>query len=692
MINQQIRFECQNKNFATFQISEERKVFLSQLFDLSCGLDGKDSSPEAIKGLISFDSSVGCFSTDELSLVEHDFDDNSASFAFCDTNENIRIETSWKVCNQTGILNRRDKIHNIGKEDINLSRYLARFVFTPDKYEIFSQASSWCDENQGVWQDLNHGRMMLKNEGGRTTQGGTPCMCLRNKDTRKGIAFHIFPRGNWVIKVSSYTAENSLPYTVVELGLSDDNLNLKLSVGEPLELPEILILSLPGGLVENGAPGLHRFLLENHFKQAKPSAPVVYNTWFDAFECLDVERLRKQLDAAKEIGCEVFVVDAGWYGAGDGDWASQVGDWREKEKSAFKGKMADFAREVRDCGLRFGLWMEPERNFSTVPAVKKNSGWFLKGDCGCYYPDLTKQEVYDYIFSEMSRLVETYELVWMKVDFNFKLGIDPYGREFSNYYSKWYELLDELRLKYPEVFFEGCASGAMRLDINTLSHFDGHFLSDNVNPSDALRIYQHAILRLLPGRLGKWITLRSIGNSIPQYGLPIDKAPMSYVTPAGCGATWDQSETVDIDFAARVAIPGMLGFSGDIAGLPKEAQSRLLYHTEFYKKWREFIIGSVGHLLTPVKLKNDHTGWVAIQLTNPQSKDSLLFVYRLDDSSQEKTFSLRELDADANYSIKVEHKSSIQAEVLKGSQLMKEGIKITLPKRNDAAIIVIEQS
>ena len=55
---------------------------------------------------------------------------------------------------------------------------------------------------------------------------------------------------------------------------------------------------------------------------------MVYNTWFDQFEVLGVPRLRRQLQAAKRLGSEVFVVDAGWYGPEADDWWSQAGDWR----------------------------------------------------------------------------------------------------------------------------------------------------------------------------------------------------------------------------------------------------------------------------------------------------------------------------------------------------------------------------
>ncbi len=117
--------------------------------------------------------------------------------------------------------------------------------------------------------------------------------------------------------------------------------------------------------------------------------------------------------------------------------------------------MADFADEVRGAGLGFGLWMEPERLCVSVPIRLEHPEWFLLGTNNQYYPDLSLDEVARYIYSEMSRLVETYKLAWMKVDFNFELGVDPTGSEFSLYYEKLYGILDKLQDQHPQVFLRG---------------------------------------------------------------------------------------------------------------------------------------------------------------------------------------------------------------------------------------------
>ena len=603
--------------------------------------------------------------------------------------DGLKVKSVWTLSKQAGIWSRRDTIENASPEYATIAGCLARFAFSPGHYEIYSQGSRWCRENQGRWRPLDHGETVLRCDGGRTTQGATPYLCLRGSDGNAAIAFHIVPCGDWVIRVKAETVFDSLPAVVVELGLSDANLKLRMAPGESRELPEILLQSVPRAMPQLAAPALHRYLLEHGPGEAKPFAPVVYNTWFDDFASLKPGRLEKQLGAAKAIGCEVFVVDAGWYGAGEGDWGQQVGDWREKRGAAFDGRMTEFADKVRAAGLGFGLWMEPERLGASVPARRRHPAWFRPGEGGFYYPDLANARARAWVLAGMSRLIETYQLVWMKVDFNFSFGHDPHGSAFSGYYTEWYALLDSLRRRYPHVFFEGCASGGMRLDLNTLSHSDGHFLSDNVNPWDALRIYQSALLRLPPGRLARWVALRSVGRTIPKYGTPVDEGDAVVVTPAGNGAVWDRSETVDIDFAARAAMAGMFGVTGDLAGLPCEALKRLRHHVAFFKKWRRFIAGSTAHLLTPPGAIGDRSGWAAIQMRKPGSSRSLVFVYRLDDATSRQRFRLQGLAAEKTYQVRIDDPEDRQPAQVSGRELMTVGLDAELTTRHSAAIVTV---
>jgi Alpha-galactosidase len=679
-------YKLPGRGLTAFTATNE-EINLNSLFGVSCGIDGNNSGIMQAKELacVSIDKAKSDAAGFTLEYSAFETDHFFAAWRLNGTG--LELSSNWRFCPKTGVWSRKDKLVNTGNESITITRCLARFIFSPGSYEVYSQSSSWCNENYGVWQTLHHGSLVFGCEGGRTTQGSTPYLCIKENSRQSGVVFHIIPEGNWIIKVIARTGPGySLPFAVVELGLSDENLYLGLKAGQSIELPEILIQELMDGDPVKSAARLHRYLLEHEAKVSVKPLPVVYNTWFDLFDKFYRDRLEKQLTTAKALGCEVFTVDAGWFGAGEGNWYVQTGDWREKVNGGFNGKMLEFADEVRAAGLGFGLWMEPERIGAAAPVLSDHPEWFISAENGSHYLDLTQPEAYRYIIGEISRIIETYRIVWLKFDFNFSLGIDPYGSEFLRYYGVWYNIIKELRAKYPGVFFEGCAGGGMRLDIQSQMNCDAHFISDNANPSDILQIYQGAILRLLPGHLTKWAILRPLGKTVPICGRPIEEAQNIIITADG--PTWEFSKTVDPGFLLLTAMPGVMGLGGDIAGLPDEIAKTVKAHINFYKAHRELLYNSIGYQLTPLWRDKADRRWTAVQLQDFKGTDSMVFVYRLDDSVGCICIMPRELDGSGKY--KVEYwNCSMEAFEDSGEKLMDEGINVEVPSRFGAAVAVI---
>ncbi|MEN6451746.1 MAG: alpha-galactosidase [Thermoguttaceae bacterium] len=673
-------------NDTTLFAEDAGRVWLRRLCGLPCGNDGQDNGPVETQGPAILVTSLGRFEGGAFQLSEQEFDATTARLAWSVADGALRLETVWTFCPQTGVISRRDRLVNTGSKPATVFRVQARFAFPSGRYEVYAQQSRWCNENQGRWLSLHAGSLRFGCVQGRITQGGTPYMCLREIDAGRGVAFHVVTRGNWSIEAAARPIMDVHPFAVVHLGMASDDLRLELPPGGVVECPELLIQPLPTGEPADAAPRLHRWW-QNHRPAGHEEMPVVFNTWFDQFEVLELPRLREQLQAAKEVGCEVFVVDAGWYGPQAGDWFAQAGDWREKLDGAFRGSMSAFADEVRAAGLGFGLWMEPERFGPNVPILKEHPEWFRPGQSPFFRIDLEHPAAYEYLRGEISRLVETYKLAWMKIDFNFELGFDATGAELAGYYEAWYRLLDEIRQRHSQTVFEGCSSGAMRLDLGNVSHVDGHFLTDTVNPVDVVRIGQGALLRLPPGHLTKWACVRSVGKTIPRYTKSVADSPVSIVTP--CCALWDPSETVEVDFVMAAAIPGVFGLGGDLAGLPAEARARIAQHVAFFRQWRKVIRRSIAHLLTPPMPKMDREGWAALQLADPQGGSALLFVYRLNDGSSAKRFALRELDANARYVLTRHTPSGQEPQTVRGGDLMADGIEVQLPARYQAAIFAL---
>lgn len=678
-------YQYKNESPTLFSADSAHAFQLNRLFGMLCA---KSTCPW-VSGLFALDTDKGTLLFDRENQCKTEMHQDGFSITCTDTSAGLKVQSIWTFCSDTGIWNRKDSLTNISDENILILRSLARFSLAPGDYEIYSQGSRWCHESQGHWQPLTNGSVVLSCEGGRTTQGATPYLCIRNRHQASGVVFHVVPKGNWVIKASIRTAPgDSIPFTVLEMGLSDEHLRLCLKPGQTVELPEILMQELLNGQPQCSASRLHQYLLKQNRNNRQPELPVVYNTWFDAFGDLKTDRLKRQLAAGKEVGCEVFTVDAGWYGQSGDDWYTQCGDWRERQKGAFYGRMKDFACTVRAAGLGFGLWMEPERFGPGVPIIKEHPDWFIDAKNGYFYLDLCNEDARTYIHGEIIRLIETYDLAWMKLDFNFDLGIDPTGAEFLWYYEAWYSIIEDIRRRFPQLFLEGCASGAMRLELSSIQHCDAHFLSDTVYPPDMLQIFEGTLLRLLPGHIAKWAVLRSAGKTVPVYGTEIEDSPETLLVP--CGATWEVSQTANIDFAVFAAMPGVMGFSGDLAGLSAVSKDRLIELVNFYKQHRYALYNSAAELLTPLTDAYEQHHWQVIQMMPTDDSDSIVFAYRLNDASGEYTVEPLHLAESQLYHVEYWDGKEIFKAVT-GESLMKAGIPVEISERYYATAVVINK-
>jgi hypothetical protein len=217
--------------------------------------------------------------------------------------------------------------------------------------------------------------------------------------------------------------------------------------------------------------------------------------------------------------------------------------------------------------------------------------------------------------------------------------------------------------------------------------FDGHFLSDNVNPWDILRVYQQGLLRLPPYRLIKWLVIQP-GAKVSLYGSEQYEQHSTVATPAPPGAGFDQYERIDLNFACLMASSGMFGLSGNFVDFEENQLGEIKKHLDFYKKWRDFFKESVVYQNEEPKPIGNRKGFVTLQYFNEENKNSLLYIYKLKELRKTYTCYLKGIIESDEYQI-----SSFDGEikqVMKGD-LMKNGISITLDRENTASLIIIER-
>jgi alpha-galactosidase len=140
--------------------------------------------------------------------------------------------------------------------------------------------------------------------------------------------------------------------------------------------------------------------------------------------------------------------------------------------------------------------------------VNPNSSLYLEHPdwvmhAGDHKRTLTRSElVQEHIINSVSNILDNADVTYIKWDNN--RGIHEMSKPSDNYAYMLgiYHVIDTLTTKYPEVLWEGCASGGGRFDAGLLHYWPQHWTSDNTDASDRLTIQLGTSLAYPPSAMG----------------------------------------------------------------------------------------------------------------------------------------------------------------------------------------------
>lgn len=648
---------------------ESKLLTLTSLAGMACGHNGlEDDFSCSGLAIVCIDNMR--FEGAKLEYTVNESANNTFSFSAADKNKTFRLNAVWQFEKDYKLISCKYTLSNTSGRKFILRRALPRFVFAPGEYELMWQMCRWNNENQMQSAKLRGEDIFLHARPARSTVGSAPFCILKDTENMTATAFHVMPRGNWTIQAHSDILSNEAPTPVIEAGLADTDLFMEVEANAEIELPEIIIQAVPNADILISGAALHRYIIEKRLPEDIHRTPVIYNTWLYRFTNFNIEQLRKQLQAAAKIGCEIFIIDAGWFGA-DKSWG-QVGDWREKENEPFFGNMSAFADEVRAAGLQFGFWIEPERWAKNIPIRTEHPEWFPENTTRI---DLTQPAAADHFYHIVVDNVKKFGAKYIKVDFNASVGFDDSGSELLNYCTILEQQFKRIRKACPDLIIENCGSGALRNDLASQMFFDHNFVSDNANPCETLAVRQGAFMRTLPGRVLNWATMRPA----PERRTPVSKCTQVMACAA---ATWDEAGLFDVDYVMTSALLGIPGFSGELAELPQEVQSRLAEYVAFYKENRDFISNAHCYLLTPPADKvTDYEKYYAFQMQKHDASDSLVYVFTNPSSRRAlRSFRLHNLKSDKMYRINCPFAAENETIEISGRELMEYGLTAFIPE------------
>lgn len=506
--------------------------------------------------------------------------------AFCADDGILRVVSDITE-DKNGVFKRNGNIKNISDKSLSINALSSRFTFDGGEYEVYTQYNSWQNESMGGWQELVTS-VSARCKSVRNSFNAAPFVVLWSKQANRGVAFHINAFSSWEMRISRRYAEGISTYVEVEMGINSEGLSLELTPGDEIALPEIIYYEV-FNKTDLDCWKLHSFL---HTNYPRREMPVIYNSWLYKFDRFSYKNIMIQIKKAAEIGVEYFVVDAGWFGEGE-NWGDMRGDWEENKSFGFRGRMKEVADAVRDFGMKFGFWLEPECASLEANAPKEHPEYYLMGN-GSYFIDFANPDAFKYIFDKTCELIERFDAKFVKFDFNADLEFDVYYSGFTSYFEGYVRFIKDLHRRFPDLYTENCASGGMRMTLRDGMLYDSFWLSDNQCPYYGVEIFKNSLLRLAPQWIESWLSIASARKIAPVYASYEQSDKI-----IACGdAVWDNVRGVSQSWINGFLTSSPVGLSFDLTAISDEVFNNLKKYIEKFKSKREFWKKAVCHILT----------------------------------------------------------------------------------------------
>ena len=549
-----------------------------------------------------------------------------------DRQYDLTLELHYFVFEDYDVISRSAKLINTGKDEITLERLMSLQLDFPRSDWVFTTFhGAWAREMKKY--DAPVGMCKLVNESccGTSSNRANPFVMLSapgtTEDSGDCYGFNLIYSGN------HYEAVEQNAYGKLRLvtGINPRSFQFRLAPGDTFEAPEAVMTYSPHGF--NGqSVNMHRFvrncIVRGSWKH-KPR-PVLLNSWEAAYFDINERKLLNLARAGKDAGIELFVMDDGWFGTRDDD-TQALGDWTPNLKKLPQG-VAGLARKVNALGLDFGLWVEPEMVNTNSDLYRAHPQWVMEIPGRPHSEsrnqrilDLANPEVVDYITERMTEVFSSGNVAYVKWDMN-RIFSDCYSQYLPperqketahRYMMGLYRMLGTLMARFPQILFEGCASGGNRFDLGMLCYFPQIWASDD---SDAI--------------------YRAEAQTGYSYGYP-----MSTVTAHVSDCPNHQTLRVT-PLATRfnVAAFGVLGYECHLGEMSRDDVKDIRAQIALYKKWREVLQFGTFH-----RGRSGNTyEWTCVSPDRKKAVGMVLQVLATPNTAFE-TYRPRGLDPDTRY-------------------------------------------
>ena len=460
-------------------------------------------------------------------------------------------------------LTRRCVVENTGDTPVKLGKCMSYMVDLPGEFCMRSFHGGWIAEARRRDTPVGEAKVVLESLTGASSHRCNPGFLLyepgATEDAGRVYGFNLIYSGNHYA-----AAQRSLQgLTRVMQGIHPSNFRQILAPGERFETPEAVLCWAGHGFGELSAR-MHRFVTDHiipPYWRERPR-PVLYNSWEGCDFRFNQRSLLDLAARARKLGCELFVLDDGWFGARNNDRAG-LGDYSVNRKK-LPGGLEGLGEKLKDLGMDFGLWFEPESVNPDSDLYRAHPDWVLRDEfqpvCGRnqLHLDLTRQEVRDYIVENVTRILDSAPIRYVKWDMN-RHSVALGARAHENVLGL-YEVLRRIFAPRPEILLESCSSGGNRFDLGMLTFSPQIWCSDDTDPIERLSI-QEGLSYLYPQST---------------FGAHVSAAPHAQTL-----------RSTPLSTRGNVAFFGCLGYELDLKPLLSVERQEIETQIAFYKQYRE---------------------------------------------------------------------------------------------------------
>jgi hypothetical protein len=628
--------------------------------------------------------------------------DHHAVFVYESAEPRLRLRWEWQARADFGPIEHRITVENLGDNEVWLPmidslRLDWKVADTEEVRNFYVEKGAGTPSPQGTHcETIGEGYKWV---GTSSTYAHPPEGAPREIIPAEIVYSAASPQAGWYagIEFSGRTRislERNGTSVKSVLGLNPDPgpFRTRLSPGGTFETPTVFLGAFDGGPdgAGNQLRPWVRAVLGNPLTWKNEQYPLVVNNSWGSGMAVDEPLALRMIGESKELGVEMFHIDAGWFRG--------VGDWYPDPKKFPRG-LAYIADQAHQQGLRFGIWVDwTQAALDTQPGAlnvhdPKVRDWLVADVPPQWKPeefkgqtaDLGDPAAHDYFRKEVNRIVEDYHLDMLEHDgYLVAQGCvrddhphappdksmvvkHEWGSDFvtaSNstdvsYHAvrAYYDIYAHTRQQHPGLLFEICNDGGRMVDFGSAAHGDYFSITDTYDPLSNRRAFYDTSYVLPAAMMESYVEKWPVPRP-ENFLYMLRSGMMGWLTLMLDTSVW----TPDQHEAARQAIAL---YKTELRPLIRDAR---LYH---------------------VSPRPDGVHWDGLQYWDPARGKGVLYAFRGSTPDEsEHHFVLAGIEPANKYRLHFQDGSSPDRTAA-GSELMGPGVLVRLPNPLSSELVFL---